>query len=449
MAGPFHRSIHIRFQYVFGAAIFGLVFMALIAVISSRTLLKTYEGSVQEMSHELSAIEHLQTSLRQANQLVFLYAFEGDQSALGRFDAIAEEVHTQLHLLSQADERFPLVSKSISVPASQGFTTGWHEAETAVRDVFQRTPGTVEIISAVARVEALIEPIHDKFAEFRNLSLLEMQTHLNEAQSAGVQAILTIFGGIFAGLVLLIVLGIVVGRSVLQPIAELQLAAGKLGRKDFSHRVNLENTRDELGQLGRAFNVAATALQRLYRELERRSTHDGLTDVLNRAGFDERLAAECESAVEFDLPLALLLVDVDFFKQVNDTHGHQVGDRVLQIVAGLLGETIRPDDVVARYGGEEFAIILPETDEHSAMAIAQRLRSSVENASIKQADGEDIRVTVSIGCVSHQEQGMSPEDFIKSADEALYEAKQTGRNRVVSEGDRPEPDYANWHTDAA
>tara|TARA_R110000868_G_scaffold36453_36_gene129498 strand:+ start:1650 stop:3149 length:1500 start_codon:yes stop_codon:yes gene_type:complete len=449
LAAPFHRSIHIRFQYVFGAAVFGLVFMALIAIISSRTLLKTYESSVEEMLQEMTAIEQLETSLRQANQLVFLYTVNGDQSALMRFNEIAEDIDPQFHLLARAEVRFASVRYSNSELALPVFTAAWHEAEAALQEVFRYAPGTPEAINALAQLNEVIEPIYGTFSEFRSLSLQDVQSHLKSAQSAGTQAIFTIFGGILAGLVLLIFLGIVVGRSVLQPIAELQLAAGKLGRKDFTHRVKLQNTRDELGQLGRAFNVAATALQRLYRELERRSTHDGLTDVLNRAGFDERFSAECQSAIELDMPLALLLVDVDFFKQVNDTHGHQVGDRVLQVVAGLLGETLRPDDVVARYGGEEFAIILPETDEQSAMAIAQRLLTAIENASIKEGDGEDISVTVSIGCASHQEHGMTPEDFVKNADAALYEAKQTGRNRVVSESDRLLSEYAHWNTDAA
>ena len=428
LAAPFHRSIHIRFQYVFGAAVFGLVFMALIAIISSRTLLKTYESSVEEMLQEMTAIEQLETSLRQANQLVFLYTVNGDQSALMRFNEIAEDIDPQFHLLARAEVRFASVRYSNSELALPVFTAAWHEAEAALQEVFRYAPGTPEAINALAQLNEVIEPIYGTFSEFRSLSLQDVQSHLKSAQSAGTQAIFTIFGGILAGLV---------------------LAAGKLGRKDFTHRVKLQNTRDELGQLGRAFNVAATALQRLYRELERRSTHDGLTDVLNRAGFDERFSAECQSAIELDMPLALLLVDVDFFKQVNDTHGHQVGDRVLQVVAGLLGETLRPDDVVARYGGEEFAIILPETDEQSAMAIAQRLLTAIENASIKEGDGEDISVTVSIGCASHQEHGMTPEDFVKNADAALYEAKQTGRNRVVSESDRLLSEYAHWNTDAA
>lgn len=449
LAGPFHRSIHVRFQYVFGAAVFGLVMMALIAIMTSRTLLTTYESSVLEMRQEMTAIEHLQNSLREANHLVFLYAVEGDPSAVSRFNEIAGQVDRQFHLLTQAEDRFASVRYTDSEHPLPVFTVVWHETEDAVQEAFRYTPGTAEALNALARVHDVIEPVYERFSEFRRLSLQDVQSHLESAQSAGIQAIFTIFGGILAGLGLLIVLGMVVGRSVLQPIAELQLAAGRLGKKDFSHRVRLENTRDELGQLGRAFNIAATALQRLYRELERRSTHDGLTDVLNRAGFNERLSVESRSAAELNQPLALLLVDVDFFKHVNDTHGHPAGDRVLQVIARLLVETTRPEDIVARYGGEEFAIILPGTDEDSAMAMAQRLRTAVENASVEDGPGDGIRVTVSIGCASRQDHKLTPEDLVSSADAALYQAKQAGRNRVVPAGRPLAPCGADRQIDAA
>ena len=230
----------------------------------------------------------------------------------------------------------------------------------------------------------------------------------------------------------MIVTGLVVGRSVLQPIGGLQEAARKLGKKDFSHRVRLRNTRDELGQLGKAFNIASATLQRTYLELKRRSTHDGLTGAINRGEFEQRLITECRSADRRKQSLALLMVDVDFFKRINDNHGHQAGDRALQAVARLLNETMRPGDLVARYGGEEFAIILPATDEKSAIAAAERLRRTIAKTFINCSHSVDIGVTISVGCADRRPNAMTPEDLVKAADMALYRAKETGRNRVVS-----------------
>ena len=175
-----------------------------------------------------------------------------------------------------------------------------------------------------------------------------------------------------------------------------------------------------------------TERQRLYRELEHRSTYDGLTGALNRAEFDKRLSVECKSADRHNRPLALLMVDVDFFKRINDTYGHQTGDRVLKDIVPLMREMARGGDVVARYGGEEFAIILPDTDEDGAMVIAARTRSNIENHSFEFSDHADINITVSIGCVSRQPLAITADDLFKAADAALYQAKDTGRNRVVS-----------------
>lgn len=429
---PFHKSIHVRFRYVFAIAVMGLVLMAVVAIISSRTLLNTYENSVLEMRVEMISMEHYLGSLRDANRLVFLYAVDGDQSVPERFEEISEAVDRQIEHATEAEAGresgnhvHPNISLSIFAPT-------WENTKTAVQAVFQHAPGTPEAIEALRRVRAVIDPANDAFSEFHHSSMEDVYQHLEAAQRVGINALFAMFGGIIAGGVLLIVLGVFVGRSVLHPIAELQRAAGKLGGKDFSHRVRLRNTSDELGQLGKAFNLAASALQRLYRELERRSTHDNLTDVLNRAGFDERLAAECENTKRTGRGLALLLADIDFFKRVNDNHGHQVGDKVLQAVAQLLKEATRPGDIVARYGGEEFAIILPDTNEDSAMAMAERLRFIIEGNDIDCGIGENIGVTVSIGCASQLSDKMTPEDFVKHADVALYAAKDAGRNRVVS-----------------
>ena len=175
-----------------------------------------------------------------------------------------------------------------------------------------------------------------------------------------------------------------------------------------------------------------TERQRLYRELEHRSTYDGLTGALNRAEFDKRLAVECQSADRHTRPLALLMIDIDFFKRINDNHGHQIGDRVLQAIVPLMDETARGGDVVARYGGEEFAVILPDAEDDSAMAIAERTRANIERKLYRFLDNDDLNITASIGCASRLPSSGGADDLVKAADAALYQAKSSGRNRVVS-----------------
>lgn len=434
IAGPFHRSIYVRFQYVFGLAFLGLALMATITTISGHILLSTYENSVSEARYDLMSLQRIQESLRQAEHLTYLYAIEGDQSAPIQFKEHQEIANLHFRQLAETELQSEAVEHAqfhVSLPET---IRAWQSAQAAVLKVFQQTAGTPEATEALVQANVAIEPVYSVISEFHLFSLQDLEQRLRFAHSVARWAYLAIFGAIAVGLGILIVIGRVVGRSVLQPIGGLQEAARKLGKKDFSHRVRLRNTKDELGQLGKAFNIASATLQRTYLELKRRSTHDGLTGAINRREFEQRLITECNCADSGQQSIALLMVDIDFFKHINDNHGHQAGDRALQAVALLLNKSMRPGDLVARYGGEEFAVILPATDEKSAVAAAERLRRTIEKTSINCSPIVDIDITVSVGCADRQPNTTTPEDLVKAADAALYQAKKTGRNRVVSAG---------------
>jgi|GEM_PF-310449 len=156
---------------------------------------------------------------------------------------------------------------------------------------------------------------------------------------------------------------------------------------------------------------------------------DGLTGIYNRRHLENRLAAEWERHQRYGRLFSLLMIDIDHFKAVNDTYGHQTGDEVLKNVAARIVKNIRKTDCLARYGGEEFCCLLPETGLGNAMMLAELFRREVEAMTI--AAGETgVQVTVSLG-VSEMSPGDTPETLLKRADEALYQAKRTGRNKVV------------------
>ncbi len=167
-------------------------------------------------------------------------------------------------------------------------------------------------------------------------------------------------------------------------------------------------------------------LAQSYEALEQIATRDGMTGLANHRSFQERLRVEVANAIRHKHPLALALVDVDFFKQYNDHYGHPAGDDVLRSIARLLQESIREGDLAARYGGEEFAILLPFIDREEAIQTLDRLREAVATFGFKHR-----RVTLSIGLCMMSDDYCYPEKMIEQADKALYSAKSRGRNQVV------------------
>lgn len=175
-------------------------------------------------------------------------------------------------------------------------------------------------------------------------------------------------------------------------------------------------------------------IEQLRQELEtvkQQAATDLLTEVLNRRAFDEGLIGAIREADETGEPLALMLLDVDNFKPVNDTHGHLIGDKVLRTVAALLKRSVKGQDKVARYGGDEFAIILPCTTADGGGSAGENIRQQAEKSRLKRArTGEFIgAVTLSIG-VAQYRPGESEADLFRRTDEALYQSKELGRNRV-------------------
>ncbi len=159
---------------------------------------------------------------------------------------------------------------------------------------------------------------------------------------------------------------------------------------------------------------------------------DVLTGLPNRRYLIDVLAAEFERSQRYGQPLAGLMMDLDHFKLINDTHGHLAGDKVLKTVAQIIKESMRRPDTVARFGGEEFVMLLPNTDHPGAAIVAERLRERIANMTL-QSGSSAIKVTISIGVVCFPATpAPGIDDFLRLADEALYEAKRGGRNRVAN-----------------
>lgn len=175
--------------------------------------------------------------------------------------------------------------------------------------------------------------------------------------------------------------------------------------------------------------MAATALEK---ELIEEATHDPLTKLYNRRALSELVEKECSRAERTHEAFSVLMTDIDFFKKLNDIYGHQKGDEVLKMFATILENNTREHDIVARFGGEEFIIVLPETDIEPARALAEKLRSTIEDCEIPTSDTTPLNMTASFG-VTTCNNGESWDKIMKRVDHALYEAKGRGRNQVAYE----------------
>ena len=177
-------------------------------------------------------------------------------------------------------------------------------------------------------------------------------------------------------------------------------------------------------------NIDITDRKLLQLELEHRAHIDYLTGVSNRRYFMEQAEQELNRALRYDKPLSIFMMDIDFFKRINDSHGHKMGDTVLKKMAEVCLENLREVDVMGRFGGEEFAVLLPETGQIEASEVAERLRESLAKTTIPPKNGVPINFTISIGVASLAAGSDNIDTLLNLADKALYQAKETGRNKV-------------------
>lgn len=241
-------------------------------------------------------------------------------------------------------------------------------------------------------------------------------------------------GSLLAVLVVCVLIGLYLStrlRSALEhDIDQLRRAINELGAGD-EFKTSIEFQCRELDACGSELAAASDALRRKYTRLNNDATRDALTGLANRRTLMFTLEREMALANRTGWPLAMIMVDIDHFKRLNDTYGHQAGDLVLQRTARRLSSLVRESDVVARFGGEEFAILLPGTHLDHATEIANQLRNSLRCDRV-QFEGDELAVTASFGVAETQTSAVrDTETLISLADEAMYDSKKAGRDRVT------------------
>lgn len=406
-------------------AAMGIVFIPLIVVaVGSGVFLEhAAEGLnriVEQPVYKLQTTSHLQNQIRKTHSLV------KDYSATPRF-----ALRTEFEAGARAVEAIfvEILAKPFLGAHEYALLTNarreWKECLLLANIVFASDAPKAALIQLEQRVNQImftLDQMHDVYYGEINAQ----RTHINESER---RFLLIITGMVGLGLLIAVVGAIWLARSVLLPLREFEKGVAHFSNENLSYRVELDN-QDEIGRLAREFNAMAEHLLAHRNKLEELSIRDSLTGLYNRRELEKRLYQEIHRARRYHHPLAVLMLDIDHFKNVNDHYGHPAGDEVLITVSDLLQLNVRPVDVVCRYGGEELAVILPETDEDGARAVAERMRATVDESVTTTPRGDMVHVTVSIGIAMFPRHGETVAALVHAADQALYSAKRDGRNLV-------------------
>jgi diguanylate cyclase (GGDEF)-like protein len=355
-----------------------------------------------------------------------------------RYEKLYTEINSQLstflsakHLLAEQQSLLRTSQRSWQMSYQQ---FQWLQAQAAQRSLAEHPNPTLvrtyqerfnkQSTDAAASVSQL----------YKVVVQFQLQDDLAKAEQTKQQLRLMIISGFSLGMGVAVIAGWFLARSILRPLHVLEQGVRHFGEGKLHHRIRLTN-QDEFGQLAQAFNVMGSKLEESQKELVDLATLDGLTGVFNRREFNKRLQVELNQAERQGYCCALIMFDIDHFKKLNDTHGHQSGDEALKCFAALLKQQVRPGDLVARYGGEEFGVILPHTTIQEAILVAERLRQAVELEPVPISLTKTLQITSSIGVSAFPEDAGDPSSLLEAADQALYAAKRGGRNQVVSYSD--------------
>jgi diguanylate cyclase (GGDEF)-like protein len=282
--------------------------------------------------------------------------------------------------------------------------------------------GGIEVIGAFERIDDLD---------------LGLAVELSRERALGPVSSLVPSGIVFTVSMFLVLTlaAFLLSARLVAPIRALVSAADSLIRDQAMEPISLR-TGTELDQLISFFNLMAATVREREEGLKESAARDSLTGLYNHARIEEFLDLEIKRKRRSGEELAFVMLDIDFFKRVNDDYGHLAGDEILRGIARLLEDSVRGGDIAGRYGGEEFSVILDAGSDEEVLVFCERIRERVEG-SVFVSEGKSIRVTVSLGWTRIPVEGLGPYDIVRSADRALYFAKERGRNRVCgAEDDR-------------
>jgi diguanylate cyclase (GGDEF)-like protein len=402
-----------------GIMLLPLVGMGLGAFVLLEQAIQFLDEIEEEASDELLPAARLRQLLSRSYKPVKNYIIHGGQ----------EEREEFLRLAEQVDQAFDeVLSASLDVPEEADLLLDAQELwakETEVSKEILMLADPADNEMAMQKMDIMDDYFDQVLTSVERANVLmlhEMESYSHVAREYFQRVYVLAAGTIAVGVILSIVAVLLIAGSILHPLKTLQLGVRRFGSGSLSHRIGQLST-DEFGELALAFDSMAD-------KLEEMAARDSLTRLFNRREFLRYLTAELKRSERYHHSMALLMLDIDHFKSVNDQHGHQVGDEALKAMAARISRNVRSVDHVSRYGGEEIILILPETERQEALSMADQLRARIEKDAFQLPSGLEITLTASIGVAVFPTDARTESQLVAAADAAVYEAKNEGRNCV-------------------
>ncbi|TNF53754.1 diguanylate cyclase [bacterium] len=417
-------SIRTRFIVSIFVMLLPIVVITGVFIFFHGAVVESLDEVVEEVSDEMHPIMSLQILLLSATMPAHDFVIFGDSSEKENFSRISKKVDSAFEETFQKPYELKEEKELIRLAHKE-----WQLGKKLGQDIFalsEQIGGNKEL-QVLDRFDSHVRRSVDTLDRTHKVIMGEMKEHLSKAQKIKKRIFFIIPSVFLLGLGIAVFASIKLPRSILFPLGTLEKATQSLASGDLSCRVPL-NSNDELGKLSSAFNIMAAKLENAQAALEELATHDTLTDVYNRREFFNRLKGEIKRSLRYGHTFSLMILDLDDFKNVNDTYGHQAGDKVLKTISSVISQEVRPEDILARYGGDEFGLILPETPIANALKLAERIQSAVTAHEIVLTDGKTVKVGLSAGAAEFPKDGESSENLISAADRSLYVSKRSGKH---------------------
>ena len=409
------------------ACTLALVFIiAAVSFFSIMELTRTIEEAMEESTHEARPLLELLQAVQQSDLEGHDYLTYGTRLELAEYKASVEKTDNTFEAVIKA----PFADQKEKEWVRQAFIKWRISSNLTLSYATDDDPASK--LKNMRKIDTLMSEVEKPLS----LAFKRAQEEMHELKEKAL-ALKNMFNGFLLLSNILAITGIILlwrwlVQSITAPLKELTINVRSVGTGETV--IETQSTGDdELGRLIRAINDMSARVSESTSNLKELTEHDELTGLYNSRALMRLLNDEIARSRRYGHTFSFIILDVDHFKNINDTYGHVAGDETLRQLAALITDSIREVDRAARYGGDEIAIILPVTEDTMALSIAERIRLSVSSQHVMLPGGEMVKIEISIGMAEYPGQKESAKDLISAADDALYEAKRKGRNRVCTE----------------